>query len=57
MAETKQKTKQATCPTHGSVQATKDVPVFSPPGVFWAMKSLGSPLKPYRCPQCGERLS
>ena len=58
MAEpTKQMTKAGTCPTHGSVQGVKEVPAFKAPGLFWAMKSLASPFKGYRCPQCGQKVS
>lgn len=55
--ETKQQTKQGTCPTHGSVQAVREVPKYKAPGLFWAFKSLGNPFKPYRCPQCGAKVS
>jgi len=54
---TTQKTKMGNCATHGSVQAVKEVPAFSPPGVFYAIKSLANPFRPYRCPQCGARVS
>lgn len=55
--DTKQVTKAGTCPTHGSVEGVKEVPVFKAPGLFWAMKSLGRPFKRYRCPQCGATVS
>jgi hypothetical protein len=35
----------------------KEVPVFKAPGLFWAIQSLGTPFKPYRCPQCGQKVS
>jgi len=54
MADTKQVTKSGTCATHGSVEAVKDVPVFKAPGLFWAIQSLATPFKSYRCPQCGQ---
>ncbi len=47
------KTRAGQCATHGSVQATKEVPVFRAPGLFWAFKRVGSAFRPYRCPQCG----
>jgi hypothetical protein len=56
-AATKQKTKTATCETHGSVEATKDVPAFTPPGLFYVTRSLVSPFRPYRCPECGARVA
>jgi rRNA maturation protein Nop10 len=54
---TKQITKQGTCPTHGSVLAVKEVPAFSPPGLFFLVSSLLNPMRPYKCPQCGQRVS
>src|SRR5262245_15891139 len=55
--DTQVKTRQGDCPTHGTVEGTKEVPAFSPPGLFYIVKSLGNPLKPFRCPQCGARVS
>ena len=55
--ETREKTKAGTCPTHGAVQASKEAPVFRPPGLFYVFKAVGSALQPYRCPQCGARIS
>jgi hypothetical protein len=54
---TREKTKAGTCPTHGAVQGTKSAPVFRPPGLFYMFKAVGSALQPYRCPQCGARVS
>jgi hypothetical protein len=50
---TTQKTKPASCPQHGSVQAVKDVPVFRLPGLFYLVRMIASPFQSYRCPQCG----
>jgi hypothetical protein len=55
--DTKQKTKQGVCPTHGAVEGTKEIPAFSPPGLFYVAKAARNPFKPYRCPQCGERVA
>jgi ribosomal protein S27AE len=55
--DTKLKTKQGVCPTHGTVEGTKEVPAFSPPGLFFLVKSVGNPLKPYECPRCGARVA
>jgi hypothetical protein len=53
---TQTKTKAGQCPTHGSVQATKEVPAFKPPGLFWAVQRVGSAFQGYRCPQCGAKV-
>lgn len=53
----KELTRSGRCPTHETVQATKEMPVFTPPGLFWLFKYLGSMSQPYRCPQCGSKVS
>ena len=55
--KTEQKTKLGRCPTHGDVQAVKEVPVFVLPGLFWGLRYLGAALRPYHCPQCGQKVS
>jgi hypothetical protein len=55
--KTKELTRSGVCPTHGAVQATKRVPVFEPPGLFWVFQSVASIFKPYRCPQCGSKVA
>jgi predicted RNA-binding Zn-ribbon protein involved in translation (DUF1610 family) len=55
--ETKQVTRAGTCETHGTVQAVKELPVFRAPGLFWAFRYLRSLSKPYRCPECGAKVS
>jgi hypothetical protein len=50
---TRQVTKTATCPQHGSVQAVKEMPVFRLPGLFYLVRMIASPFQSYRCPQCG----
>jgi len=52
---TKVKTRRGRCPTHGEVEARKEVPEFRPPGLFWAVGYVASMLAPYRCPQCGQK--
>ena len=54
--QTKQVTKSGRCPTHGTVQAVKEVPVFTPPGLFWVFRYIGSMTEPYRCPECGTQV-
>ena len=54
--KTKELTKPGVCPTHGSVQARKEVPVFTPPGLFWIFQYAGNLFRPYRCPQCGAKV-
>ncbi len=53
--ETMVKTRAGRCPTHGDVEARKEVPKFRAPGLFWAFQYVASMVRPYRCPQCGEK--
>jgi predicted RNA-binding Zn-ribbon protein involved in translation (DUF1610 family) len=44
------------CPTHGEVQATKEVPNFGWPVIVYLFRRVRSAFQPYRCPQCGEKV-
>jgi hypothetical protein len=52
---TKQSTRRGTCPTHGSVNATKTVPNPHFPYVVFAVRKLAGVFRPYRCPACGAK--
>ena len=54
---TKQLTRSGDWPTHGRVQAVRDVPAFRPPGLFWGIRRLAKIGAPYLCPQCGAKVS
>jgi hypothetical protein len=42
------------CPTHGEVQATRDIPRITFPPIYAAMqRALAMRRRPYRCPTCG----
>jgi hypothetical protein len=56
-AGTTTKTKSGTCPTHGMVQATRAVPAFAAPGLFWLFQYLAATRRPYLCPQCGQAVA
>jgi hypothetical protein len=45
------------CPTHGAVDATKEVPKFRFPFLLYGGLRVLSSFQPYRCPQCGEKVS
>jgi hypothetical protein len=45
--------KYGTCPTHGQVQATRDVPSMSFPFIVNGIRRLMARNRPYKCPQCG----
>lgn len=46
-------TRTGTCPTHGTVQAERQMPRPGFPFVVYAIRRLFAARKPYRCPDCG----
>ena len=44
------------CPTHGEVQATKEIPNFRWPVFVYLFQRGRSAFQPYRCPQCGDKV-
>ena len=46
-------TRTGTCPTHGAVQATREMPKASFPVFLYAVRRLIAARRPYRCPTCG----
>ena len=51
---TETQTKSGTCPTHGSVEATREMPRPSFPFVVYAIRKTLASRRPYRCPSCGQ---
>ena len=54
---TKTQTRTGECPTHGSVEATREVPGPSFPFIFWAIKRLMAARKGFTCPSCGAKVA
>jgi len=50
-------TQTGRCPTHGTVEATRDVPTPSFPFVFYAVRRMLAARRPYRCPTCGAAVT
>ncbi len=46
-------TRTATCPTHGTVEATREMPKPGFPIFLYAARRLIAGKRPYRCPTCG----
>lgn len=53
----KVETRTGTCPTHGTVQATRTMPSPGFPFVVYAVRRLLAGRRPYRCPDCGAAVS
>jgi len=50
---TETQTRTATCPTHGTVEATRTMPRPGFPFFVYAIRRLLAGRRPYRCPTCG----
>jgi hypothetical protein len=51
------RTHRGTCSQHGSVTGIKPLPRLKFPIVVTAVARGAAALQPYRCPECGGRLS
>jgi hypothetical protein len=50
-------TRTAVCPTHGRVQATRELPKAGFPFVVYAVRRALAARQPFRCPTCGEAVT
>jgi hypothetical protein len=50
---TEVQTQAGRCPTHGTVQATREIPEKGFPFVVYTIRRALAQRRPYRCPQCG----
>jgi hypothetical protein len=57
MIEHETRTRRGECPTHGQVTAEKHVPKLKFPFVVTGIARLAAQLRPYRCRDCGARVS
>lgn len=51
------RTRQGECPTHGRVQGEKRLPKLAFPFVITAPAHGFAAMRPYRCPDCGAKVS
>jgi hypothetical protein len=47
-------TRSGRCETHGTVEATREVPRIQFPYIVYGVRRWMAMRRPYRCPQCGE---
>jgi hypothetical protein len=53
---TETQTTTGNCPTHGTVEAVREIPrVTFPPLITAALRALAK-RRPYRCPTCGAKV-
>jgi hypothetical protein len=49
---TETQTTTGTCPTHGEVEATREIPRVTFPPIITAVRRAFAKRRPYRCPTC-----
>ena len=54
---TETQTRTGTCLTHGTVEATREMPRPGFPFVVFAIRRLVASRRPYRCPTCGAAVT
>jgi len=47
-------TQSGSCPTHGTVTATREIPEIKFPFAYYAAVRALARRRPFRCPQCGS---
>jgi hypothetical protein len=57
MIENETVTRPGTCPRHGAVVARREVPKIKFPFVITGLARGFVALRPYRCPECGAKVS
>jgi hypothetical protein len=50
-------TRTGTCPTHGRVEATREIPRAGFPWLVNAVRRSLAKRRPYKCPTCGQPVS
>jgi hypothetical protein len=57
MIENETETRRGSCPIHGEVRAVREVPKIKFPFVVTGVARGFAALRPYRCPECGAKVS
>jgi len=50
---TEVQTHAARCPTHATIQATREIPHIGFPYIVHAIRRAAAQRRPYLCPECG----
>ncbi len=54
---TEVQTRTGQCPTHGTVEATRNVPTAHFPFLVYAVRRVIATRGPFRCPTCGASVT
>ena len=47
-------TQTGNCATHGTVEATREIPRMGFPFIYFAIVRAVAKRQPFRCPECGQ---
>ncbi len=50
-------TRSGQCATHGTVEATREIPRMGFPFIYFAIVRALAKRRPFRCPNCGDPVS
>jgi hypothetical protein len=50
-------TRHGDCPTHGTVEGTRELPRITFPPIITAVRRAVAKRRPYRCPECGAEVA
>lgn len=53
---TETQTKHGDCPTHGTVEAIREIPKVTFPPIITAVRRSVAKKRPYLCPECGAEV-
>ncbi len=51
---TETETRTGACPTHGTVEASREMPRLGFPFLYFGVRRLLARKRPFRCPTCGQ---
>lgn len=49
-------TQPGSCPAHGTVEATREIPLLQFPFIVYVVLRAIAKRRPYRCPECGTQV-
>jgi hypothetical protein len=54
---TETETTTGACPTHGTVEASREMPRLGFPFLYFGVRRFLARRRPFRCPTCGQPVS
>ena len=50
-------TQRGNCTTHGTVEATREIPKMGFPFIYFMIARAIAKRRPFRCPECGQAVT